>query len=130
MKNKLLIVDDETSVRLLLEEALESLEKEEVEILMAKNGAEALEIIQTEQPKLVFLDIIMPKMTGLEVCNIVKNELAIPDIYIIMLTANGQEIDKQQGSKVGADLYMTKPFRAKTVLEICRDVLGLSVAKD
>lgn len=130
MKEKILIVDDETSVRLLLEEALESLEKEEVEILMAKNGAEALEIIQQEKPKLVFLDIIMPKMTGLEVCYTVKHELAIPDIYIIMLTANGQEIDKQQGSKVGADLYMTKPFRTKNVLEICRDVLGLSVAKE
>jgi two-component system, OmpR family, alkaline phosphatase synthesis response regulator PhoP len=130
MKNKVLIVDDEISVRLLLEEALESLENEAVEILMAKNGVEALEIIQTEKPKLVFLDVIMPKMTGIEVCNTVKNELRIPDIYIIMLTANGQEIDKQKGSDVGADLYMTKPFRGKTVLEIARDVLGLSVVSE
>lgn len=130
MKNKVLIVDDEASVRLLLEEALESLEKSEVEILMAKNGAEALEIIQTEKPKLVFLDVIMPKMTGIEVCNTVKNQLKIPNIYIIMLTANGQEIDKQQGSDVGADLYMTKPFRAKNVLRISQEVLGLSVASE
>lgn len=130
MKNKVLIVDDEASVRLLLEEALEILEKSEVEILMAKNGAEALEIIQTEKPKLVFLDVIMPKMTGIEVCNTVKNELKIPDIFIIMLTANGQEVDKQQGSDVGADLYMTKPFRAKNVLKISQEVLGLSVASE
>ena len=130
MKDKILIVDDEISVRLLLEEALESLEKEEVEILIAKNGTEALEIIQQEKPKLVFLDIIMPKMSGLEVCNIVKNQLELSDIYIIMLTANGQEIDKQQGSEVGADLYLTKPFRAKNVLEISRDVLGLSIANE
>ncbi|MBD2358015.1 response regulator [Tolypothrix sp. FACHB-123] len=130
MKNKVLIVDDEISVRLLLEEVLETLEHEAVEILMAKNGSEALELIQTEKPKLVFLDVIMPKMSGLEVCNTVKNELRIPNIYIIMLTANGQEVDKQQGSEVGADLYMTKPFRAKNVLEICRDVLGLSIANE
>jgi two-component system, OmpR family, alkaline phosphatase synthesis response regulator PhoP len=130
MKNKVLIVDDETSVRLLLEEALEVLEKAEVEILMAKNGAEALEIIQIQKPKLVFLDVIMPKMSGLDVCDIVKNQLKIPDIFIIMLTANGQEIDKQQGSDVGADLYMTKPFRAKNVLKIAQEVLGLSVASE
>jgi CheY-like chemotaxis protein len=130
MKNKVLIVDDEASVRLLLEEAIESLEKENIEILMAKNGVEALEIIQTEKPKLVFLDVIMPKMTGIEVCNTVKNQLKIPDIYIIMLTANGQEVDKQQGSDVGADLYMTKPFRAKNVLKISQEVLGLSVASE
>ncbi len=97
---------------------------------MAKNGMEALEIIQTEKPKLVFLDVIMPKMTGIEVCNTVKNQLKIPDIYIIMLTANGQEIDKQQGSDVGADLYLTKPFRAKNVLKICREVLGLALVSE
>ncbi|BAY07911.1 response regulator [Calothrix sp. NIES-2098] len=126
MNRKVLIVDDETSVRLLLEEALESLEADEVEILIAKNGEDALKIIQTEKPKLVFLDVIMPKMTGIEVCNMVKNKLEMSDVYIIMLTANGQEVDKQQGSEAGANLYMTKPFRAKNVLDISREVLGLS----
>lgn len=128
MNKKLLIVDDDASMRLLMEEVLESLEDEEVELLMAKNGEEALAIIQTEKPKLVFLDIIMPKMDGLEVCNTVKKKLAIPDIYIVMLTANGQEFDKQQGIDVGADLYITKPFRPNIVLKISREVLGLPVA--
>ncbi|MDZ8056433.1 MAG: PleD family two-component system response regulator [Aulosira sp. ZfuVER01] len=130
MNKKVLIVDDETSVRLLLEEAIESLEAEEVEILIAKNGEEALKIIQTEKPKLVFLDVIMPKMSGIEVCNTVKNQLEMPDVYIIMLTANGQEVDKQQGCEAGADLYMTKPFRAKNVLKISREVLGLSAVSE
>ncbi|OUL18366.1 response regulator [Nostoc sp. 106C] len=130
MNNKVLIVDDETSVRLLLEEALESLEEEKIEILIAKNGEEALKIIQTEKPKLVFLDVIMPKMSGIEVCDTVKNKLEMPDVYIIMLTANGQEVDKQQGCEAGADLYMTKPFRSRNVLKISREVLGLSAISE
>ncbi|MDZ7963187.1 MAG: response regulator [Aulosira sp. DedQUE10] len=130
MNKKLLIVDDEASMRLLMEEVLESLEDEEVELLTAKNGEEALEIIQTEKPNLVFLDVIMPKMNGLEVCNTVKNKLAMIDVYIIMLTANGQEIDKKQSNDVGADLYITKPFRPNSVLKISREVLGLPVASE
>lgn len=69
--------------------------------------------------------MMMPKMNGLDVCRTVKQELKIPDIYIIMLTAKGQEDDKEKGLKVGADLYMTKPFRPKAVLEKSREVLGI-----
>ncbi|MBD2774710.1 response regulator [Iningainema tapete] len=126
MNKKVLIVDDEPNILILMEQALESLEDEEVELLTAKNGEEALEIIKTEKPNLVFMDVMMPKMNGLEVCNIVKHELKFPDVYIIMLTAKGQEFDKQKGTDVGADLYMTKPFRPKNVLETSRNILGLS----
>lgn len=126
MNKKILIVDDEPNILILMEQALESLEDDEVELLTAKNGEEALEIIKTEKPELVFLDVMMPKMSGLEVCNLVKHELGLQDVYIIMLTAKGQEFDKQKGTDVGADLYMTKPFRPKSVLETSRNVLGLS----
>ena len=64
-------------------------------------------------------------MSGLEVCNTVKNKLEMQEVYIIMLTAKGQEFDKKSGMAVGADLYMTKPFRPKEVLEKSREVLGL-----
>ncbi|MEK0179984.1 MULTISPECIES: response regulator transcription factor [Microcoleus] len=124
---KVLIVDDEPNILILMEQALEKLEDEDdVELITAKNGLEALELIQEEKPDLVFLDVMMPKMSGLEVCNTVKNELKMDDVYIIMLTAKGQEYDKQSGMAVGANLYMTKPFRPKEVLQKAREVLGLT----
>lgn len=125
MNKKILIVDDGPNILILMEQALEKLENEGVELLTAQNGEEALELIKSEKPELVFLDVMMPKMNGLEVCNAVKNQLGMQDIYIIMLTAKGQEFDKQKGNDVGADLYMTKPFRPKDVLQKSREVLGL-----
>lgn len=125
MNKKVLIVDDEPNILILMEQALEKLEDEnDVELLTAKNGLEALEIIKSQKPDLVFLDVMMPKMSGLEVCDTVKNKLSMQNIYIIMLTAKGQEFDKQSGIAVGADLYMTKPFRPKEVLQKSREVLG------
>lgn len=125
MNKKILIVDDEPYIRLLLEQTLEDLEDEGVELLIAENGEEALERINTERPDLVFLDVMMPKMNGFDVCNAVKNELRIEKIYIVMLTAKGQEFDKQKGQQVGADMYMTKPFDPDEVLEKSLEVLGL-----
>jgi len=123
---KVLIVDDEPNILILMEQALEKLEDEDdVELLTARDGLEALNIIKEEKPDLVFLDVMMPKMSGLEVCNTVKNELGMEDVYIIMLTAKGQEYDKQSGMAVGANLYMTKPFRPKEVLIKAREILGL-----
>ncbi|WP_293260325.1 MULTISPECIES: response regulator [unclassified Microcoleus] len=124
---KVLIVDDEPNILILMEQALEKLEDEDdVELLTARDGVEALNRIKEEKPDLVFLDVMMPKMSGLEVCNTVKNELGMEDIYIIMLTAKGQEYDKQSGMAVGANLYMTKPFRPKEVLVKAREILGLT----
>ncbi|NER21895.1 MAG: response regulator [Symploca sp. SIO1B1] len=125
MSQKILIVDDEHYIRMLLEETLEELEDEGVELLIASNGTEALETIKTEKPELVFLDVMMPKMNGFDVCNIVKNELQLTDVYIIMLTAKGQEFDKQKGQEVGADLYMTKPFDPDEVVEKSLEILGM-----
>ena len=124
-EKKILIADDEANIRILMEQVLEKLEDEGVELLIAENGKVALETIEEEKPDLVFLDIMMPKMNGLDVCRTVKQELKIPDIYIIMLSAKGQEDDKEKGLKMGADLYMTKPFRPKAVLEKSREILGI-----
>ncbi len=124
MTQKILIVDDEPNIVTLMEQALEALEDEGVELLTARNGEEALAKIKTEKPNLVFLDVMMPKMNGLEVCHTVKHDLQMTDIYIVMLTAKGQEFDKQKGIDVGADLYLTKPFRPKEVLEKSMQVLG------
>ena len=119
-----LIVDDEAHIRLLIAQALEELEDEGVEILTAENGEEALEIIRSEQPRLVFLDVMMPKMNGFDVCRRVKTELGMRDVYVIMLTAKGQEYDKHRGEEVGANLYMTKPFDPDELLARAREALG------
>jgi len=124
MEPKILIVDDEAHIRLLIEQTLEDLEDQGVELLTADNGKTALDLIKAEQPRLVFLDVMMPKMNGFDVCNAVKNNLGLHDIYIIMLTAKGQEFDKRRGEAVGANLYMTKPFDPDELLAKVKEVLG------
>lgn len=126
MSKKILIADDEPHIRLLLEQTLEELEDQGVELLTACNGQEALDLIKAEQPQLVFLDVMMPHMNGFDVCNAVKHDLALHNVRIIILTAKGQEFDKQKGSEVGADLYMTKPFDPDEVMEQSIAFLGLN----
>lgn len=126
MEQKILIVDDEAHIRMLIEQTLEDLEDEGVEFLTAENGEIALEIIQKENPQLVFLDVMMPKMNGMEVCRRVKKELGMDKVFIVLLTAKGQETDRQKGLDVGADVYMTKPFDPEVLLEKAKQVLGIT----
>ena len=125
MEQKILIVDDEAHIRMLIEQTLEDLEDEGVEFLTAENGEIALDIIQKENPQLVFLDVMMPKMNGMEVCRRVKKELGMDNVFIVLLTAKGQETDRQKGLDVGADVYMTKPFDPEVLLEKAKQVLGI-----
>jgi len=125
MEQKILIVDDEAHIRMLIGQTLEELEDEGVEFLTAENGEMALEIIQKENPQLVFLDVMMPKMNGMEVCRRVKKELGLENVFIVLLTAKGQETDRQKGLDVGADVYMTKPFDPEVILSKAKEVLGL-----
>ena len=103
---------------MLIEQTLEDLEDEGVELLFADNGADALKIIQEERPDLVLLD-------GMEVCQKVKKELKITDTYIILLTAKGQEVDRQKGLDMGANKYMTKPFDPDEMLSIAEEILNM-----
>ncbi len=125
MEQKILIVDDEAHIRMLIGQTLEELEDEGVEFLTAENGEIALDIIQKENPQLVFLDVMMPKMNGMEVCRRVKKELGLDNVFIVLLTAKGQETDRQKGLDVGADVYMTKPFDPEVLLSKAKEVLGL-----
>jgi len=127
MGKKILIVDDEPHIRALLEQTLEDFEDEDVEIFSAKDGQEGLDIIDEEHPDLVFLDVMMPKMNGFDVCHAVKHERKMDGVYIIMLTAKGQEFDKKKGLESGADTYMTKPFDPDEILQKAQDVLGITL---
>lgn len=125
MQRKLLIADDEAYIRLLLEQTFEDLQDEGVELLFAENGGDALDIVQSERPQMVFLDVMMPQVNGMDVCSKIKNDLNLDDCYVALLTAKGQEIDRQKGSEAGADLYVTKPFDPDSLLKLARKVLVL-----
>jgi len=126
MPGKVLIVDDEVHIRMLLEQTLEELEEDcGVEILSAQNGEEGLELIRAEKPDVVFLDIMMPKLNGYEVCQRVKEDPEVNGVGIVLLTAKGQEVDRRQGLELGASRYMTKPFDPDEVLKVAKELLNL-----
>lgn len=118
---KLLIADDEPGVRRLVRMTLES---ESYEILEACDGAEALAMAREHKPALVFLDVMMPEMSGVEVCEELKSDPATSSITIIMLTAKAQEADRETGSGAGADDYFTKPFSPLALLTKVDEVLN------
>ena len=121
-----LIVDDEQHIRLLIEQTLEELEDDGVELLTASDGDEAVSVVEHHRPALVFLDVMMPRRSGFDVCRVIKQELGLADTYVVLLTAKGQAYDREQGMAAGADLYMTKPFDPDELLRRAREVLGLA----
>jgi len=125
MPQKIVIIDDEMHIRALINQTLEELEDEGVSLLTASNGQAGLQLIERERPDLVFLDVMMPRMNGFEVCKSVKSNRKLDGTFIIMLTAKGQEFDRQKGEEVGADMYMTKPFNPDALLDNARGILGL-----
>jgi two-component system alkaline phosphatase synthesis response regulator PhoP len=90
----------------------------------ASDGAAALRLIKETKPRIVFLDLIMPKMTGDEVCKTIKQDSELQDIYVIILTCKGQELDRELSIASGADSFITKPFSPKEVLKMVKDILG------
>jgi DNA-binding response OmpR family regulator len=124
---KILIADDEPEMVILLEQIFEELEDKGVKLLTAGNGLQALEAIKTEKPELVLLDFMMPGMDGFGVCNIIKNELGMKDVYVLMLTADGQELNKHTSKDVGADYFMTKPFDPDELIKVVSKVLGIEL---
>jgi two-component system alkaline phosphatase synthesis response regulator PhoP len=127
MPKKILIVDDEPFIRALLEQTLEDFEDEGVELLAAGDGQEAWDMAQEERPNLVILDVMMPFMSGYEVCERIKSEPALKDTYVILLTAKGQQVDRQRGEQVNADEYVTKPFDPDYLVERTQAVLDISL---
>jgi two-component system alkaline phosphatase synthesis response regulator PhoP len=124
---KILIIDDEPTMRELLMETLEKLEDKGVEILVAEDGEEGLEIVRTEKPDLIILDVTMPGINGFEVCDIVKNKLGMKDVYVLMLTASVMGLDKQNYKDVGADIFMTKPFDPDEITKETAKILKIEI---
>jgi|AGTN01.3.fsa_nt_gi Response regulators consisting of a CheY-like receiver domain and a winged-helix DNA-binding domain len=122
--SKILLVDDELHNRILLQELLEDFEETGTSLLYAADGPEALALIRRERPALVFLDVMLPEMDGFDVCRAVKDDPGLAGVFIVLLTARGQEADKAKAAEAKADLYITKPFKTKAILEVARRVLG------
>ena len=110
-KKKILIVDDEKSISDLL---VYNLEKEGYKTITAIDGEEGVNLALSQNPDLILLDIMLPKMDGLTVCKKIRQTLS--KIPIIMLSAKGEEIDKILGLEIGADDYMTKPFSIRELI--------------
>ncbi len=117
MALQILIADDEPHISRALSFVLE---REGYSVYVANNGEEALRKIREERPMIAFLDIVMPKMSGLEICCKIKTDPDIRDTWVIILTAKAQELNRTDCMSAGADSYMTKPFSPRQVLEQVR----------
>jgi DNA-binding response OmpR family regulator len=118
---KVLICDDEPYI---VESVSYVVRKAGYTVVVAEDGEEALEAGLREKPELVFLDIMMPRMTGYEVCRRLKEDPETRDTYIIMLTARGQEEDERKALEMGADEFMTKPFSPRKMRAKLIEILG------
>ncbi len=118
---KILVVDDDPN---LTRSITFVMRKEGYDVDTASNGEEAMEKVRAVKPHMMLLDVMMPKMNGYEVCQEVKGSTELNDIFIIMLTAKGQEVDKEKGMEMGADAFITKPFSPKAVVEKVKELLG------
>jgi CheY-like chemotaxis protein len=127
MPSKILIVDDEPHIRTLLRQAFEDLQAKGVEMLETGEGEEAWRLIQAERPDLIILDIMMPGLSGYEVCQRVKRDPELAKIRVIVLTAKGQAADRQRSFEAGADEFITKPFDTVYLIQRVADALGVSV---
>jgi DNA-binding response OmpR family regulator len=121
MGTKVLIADDEPNIVVSLSFMMK---REGYDVLVARDGPQALEMIRQERPYLVLLDAMMPGMTGYEVCEAVRADAAVRETRILMLTAKGRETDKARGVGAGADAYMTKPFSTRELVKKVRDMMA------
>ncbi|MFC3683528.1 response regulator transcription factor [Hydrogenophaga luteola] len=121
MSTKILIADDEPNILISLEFLMK---REGYEVVLARDGQEAMDAIVRERPALVLLDVMMPIKTGFDVCCEVRAHEAVRDTLIVMLTAKGRDTDVAKGLALGANAYMTKPFSTKELVQKVRELLG------
>jgi DNA-binding response OmpR family regulator len=113
MATKILIADDEPNIVISLEFLLK---REGYEVIVAHDGAQALELIRSERPDMAILDVMMPRRNGFEVCQDLRQDPEFKDLRIMMLTAKGRDTEVSKGLALGADVYMTKPFATRELI--------------
>jgi two-component system alkaline phosphatase synthesis response regulator PhoP len=122
--NRILIIEDEKDIVRLVKY---NLEKQGFEVLSASDGASGLELARKEKPDLIILDLMLPKIDGLEICRTLRQDSRVP---IIMLTAKKEEVDRVLGLELGADDYMTKPFSMRELLVRIKNILRRARAEE
>lgn len=113
-KAKVLVVDDEPNILMSLEFLMR---KSGYEVFIARNGAEALQLVNEQLPNVLVLDIMMPEVDGYEVCQHIKSSPELRHIRVIFLSAKSKEADLEKGYAAGADLYLTKPFSTRELMQ-------------
>lgn len=117
LRDIIAIIDDEPNVR---ETVQFILQNEGFHVIKASNGTEGLAVVEKMHPKVVLLDLMMPDVDGYRVCAEIKKQAVFEAVYIIMLTAKGQDIDRKKALQTGADEYLTKPLDAEQLINIIR----------
>lgn len=118
--HKILIADDEPNILISLEYLMK---REGYEVVVARDGDEAMSAIRRERPALVLLDVMMPGKTGFEVCDLVRAEATLAATKIVLLTAKGRDTDIAKGLAIGATDYITKPFSTRDLAQRVRELL-------
>lgn len=118
--SKILVVEDSVTQREMMKTLLEG---SGLKVTIANDGIEALKIIQQQQPNLILLDIVMPKMNGYEVCRQIKSNAKTQHLPVVMCSAKGEEFDRYWGMKQGADAYIAKPFQPTELVGTVKQLL-------
>lgn len=121
MSRKVLIAEDEPNIVASLEFLMR---QAAYEVRVARDGEEALRLVESFAPHLVLLDVMMPRRNGLEVCRRIRGNPAWQDVKVVMLSAKGRDSDVEQGMALGANAYVTKPFSTKALLAQVSELLG------
>jgi len=127
MSRRILIVDDEPNIVTSLEFLMRG---DDYEVRVARNGEEALQLAESFRPDIVVLDVMMPRRSGFEVCQKIRENPVLGDVKIIMLTAKGRDVEKEKGLDLGANAYVTKPFSTKELMNTVRSLLPRSERGD
>jgi DNA-binding response OmpR family regulator len=118
---KILLVDDEPNIIMSLEYTFK---KNNFQVFIARDGQEALDLVQTETPDLIILDIMMPNVDGYATIETIRKDEKLTNCKVIFLSAKNKESDIEKGMKLGANAYMTKPFSIKKLIELVNELLG------
>jgi DNA-binding response OmpR family regulator len=124
MSKKILIADDEPSIVAAVEFLLQ---RNGYEVYVARNGEEALDLVEAHLPDLVLLDVMMPLKSGYEVCMRMREREDWRHIKIIMLSAKGRDVEVTKGLSMGADIYVTKPFSTRELVSKIKGLLGEAI---
>ena len=120
MTRRILIVDDEPNIATSLEFLMRG---SDYDVRVARNGEEALLLAESFRPDVVLLDVMMPQRSGFDVCRKIRENPALRDMKIVMLTAKGRDVEKEKGLNLGANAYVTKPFSTKELMNTVRGLL-------